>query len=245
LKNSYEKLFLAREFFDRFSPKYVSFADEIEQLGNLKEPLNMNHPILNNYLKNKIHIYVPRTILDFFIHFLNTNNLILIFDILNKFFERSSKSLYFEENLIILDLLSKVGTSETIEGVEKFVLLNLTGEEVEKINGKTSIYYNKIKKDQDIIVKRGRGRSEKSSLSKVIIPVPENYLEYMPLETPGLKLDRNNPPTIGCFTILNSHNKMNCADITTDGSIVACGFKDGSISVWVIDKDMKIDINGK
>lgn len=78
-----------------------------------------------------------------------------------------------------------------------------------------------------------------------MIPVPENYLEYMPLETPNLKLDKNNPPTIGCFTILNSHNKMNCSDITIDGSIVACGFKDGSISVWIIDKDMKIDINGR
>ncbi len=81
----------ARDFFEKFSGKYVSFSQELDQLNDLKEPLNMNHPISTNYLKNKIHIYVPRTIFDFFIHFLNTNNLILILDILNKFFERSSK----------------------------------------------------------------------------------------------------------------------------------------------------------
>ena len=138
-----------------------------------------------------------------------------------------------------------MGTIESVTGLDKFVLLNLSGEELDKINGKTSIYYNKIKKDQDILAKKGRGRGEKNSLSKVLIPVPENYLEYMPIETPNLKIDKANLPTIGCFTILNSHNKLNCADVTNDGGIIACGFKDGTITVWITDKDMKIDIDGK
>ncbi len=125
------------------------------------------------------------------------------------------------------------------------MLLNLTGEELEKINGKTTIYYSKLKKDQDLQLKtKGKGKGEKNSISKVIIPIPDSYIECMPLEIPNLKIDRNNLPTIGCFTILNSHNKMNCADISSDGSIVACGFKDGSIIVWINDKDMIIDING-
>jgi DNA repair exonuclease SbcCD ATPase subunit len=82
---------LAKEFFQNFSQKYTAFHEELEQLGNLKEPLNISSPIVSNYLRNKIHIYIPRTIFDFFFHFLNTNNLILIIDILNKYFERSSK----------------------------------------------------------------------------------------------------------------------------------------------------------
>jgi hypothetical protein len=141
--------------------------------------------------------------------------------------------------------LSKIGTTNTLQGVEKFVLLNLSGEEVEKINGRTSIHFHKIKKDQDFQIKRGRGRGERLTSSKVMIPVPDNYIEAMPLDAPNLKIDKNNQPTIGCFTILNSNNKMNCADITSDGAIVACGLKDGSINVWVIDKDLNIDINGK
>ncbi len=78
-----------------------------------------------------------------------------------------------------------------------------------------------------------------------MIPVPENYIEYMPLETQNIKIDKTNQPTIGCYTILNSHNKMNCADISADGSIIACGLKDGIINVWITDKDMNIEINGK
>jgi len=125
------------------------------------------------------------------------------------------------------------------------VLLNLTSEEIEKINGRTPIYYNKVKKDQDLLQKKGRGKLEKDMLSKVSIPIPENYLETLPIETPNLKIDRSTLPTIGCYTILNSHNKLNCADISQDGSVVACGFKDGSITLWVTDKEMVTEINGK
>lgn len=73
------------------SQKYPAFAEEINQLELIKEPFNPSMPIVSDYLKNKVHMYIPRTIFDFFIHFLNTNNLILILDILNKYFERSSK----------------------------------------------------------------------------------------------------------------------------------------------------------
>ena len=56
----------------------------------------------------------------------------------------------------------------------KFVLLNLTGDEMDKINSKTSIYCSKIKKDMDIQIKgKGRAKGEKLTLSKVMIPVPE------------------------------------------------------------------------
>lgn len=199
----------------------------------------MHTPIVSNYLSNKFHIYAPKTILDFFFHFLNTNNLILILKILDRFFERSSKNIFIK-----LAILSKVGTTDTIEGIEKFVLLNLSGEDLDRINGKTAIIHSKYRKDNEVQMKRGRGRGDKPGGSKVIIPLPENFLEYLPIETPNLKIDKSNLPTVGCFTILNTHNKLNCADITQDGSLIVCGFKDGTISVWVINSEMKVDING-
>ena len=70
-------------------------------------------------------------------------------------------------------------------------------------------------------------------------------MENIPLETNNLKIDKANLPTIGCFTILNTQNKMNCADMTNDGSIIAFGFKDGIVLVWILDNDIKLEINGK
>ena len=36
--------------------------------------------------------------------------------------------------------------------------------------------------------------------------------------------DKNNPPTIGCFTLLHSYNKVNCVDISKNGELIACGY---------------------
>jgi hypothetical protein len=133
--------------------------------------------------------------------------------------------------------------SKNSVAIDKFVLLNLSSEEVEKINSKTNIYYNKIKRDHEALNKnKSRGRGDKGSLSKVIIPTPEAYFDNLPLDTVNLRIDRN--PNIGCLTLLNTYNRMNCADVTLDGGIIACGFKDGSIMVWVIDKEVDIDITG-
>ena len=92
---------------------------------------------------------------------------------------------------------------------------------------------------------KSKGRTEKNTLGKYLIPIPESYYDNVPLEQVNLKIDKSANITIGCFTLLNTHNKMNCADMTCDGSILACGFKDGSIQVWIIDKDITIDVNGK
>ena len=133
----------------------------------LKEPLNKDDSLITNYLNNKVHIYIPKTFFDFFIHFLNTNNLILVLDIVNKYFERSSI-----KYVINLDLLSKVSCLQ--DESAKFVLLNLTGDEMDKINSKTSIYCSKVKKDMDLQIKgKSKSKGEKLTLSKVMIPIPE------------------------------------------------------------------------
>ena len=64
--------------------------------------------------------------------------------------------------------------SGTEDDAAKFVLLNLTGDEMDKINSKTSIYCSKIKKDMDLQIKgKGKAKGEKLTLSKVMIPIPE------------------------------------------------------------------------
>lgn len=92
---------------------------------------------------------------------------------------------------------------------------------------------------------KGKAKGEKNTLAKYLIPIPESYFDNLPIEQVNLKIEKNANITIGCFTLLNTHNKMNCADMTADGSILTCGFKDGSIQVWITDKDLVLDINGK
>ena len=224
----------AKIFFNNYKDKYPAFKNEIESLGTLKPPFNINLPVVSNYLLNKVHIFIPRTTFNFFIHFLNTNRLILVLDILNTYFERSN-------------ILSKVSQNNTEQDTNKIMLLNNDSEQIETINSRTPIYYNKVSKDTvDTISKsKGRGKGERSILSKIIIPFPEQLNDFVNADVPNLKLNKTNPPTIGCFTILNTNNKLNCADMTNDGGIIACGFKNGEIMIWVLDKNINIEISKK
>ena len=62
------------------------------------------------------------------------------------------------------------------------------------------------------------------------------------MDNNSLKINKKNPPTIGCFTLLNTNNKLNCIDMTNEGGIIACGFKNGEIIVWILDKNINIEI---
>ena len=153
----------------------------------------------------------------------------LVLKILNNYFEFSN-------------ILSKISQSE--EEKNKFLLLNNSSEDIQKINSTTEIYYNKINKDivDNLTKAKKGGRNYDSLLNKVIIPFPESANEFLNSESNCIKINKKNPPTIGCFTLLNTNNKLNCIDMTNEGGIIACGFKNGEIIVWVFDKNINIEI---
>ena len=219
----------AQKFLNDNKDKYIAFKDEIDKLSLLQYPLDINNPLVRNYISNKVHIFIPNETFNFFLHFLYTKRLILVIEILNKFFERSN-------------ILSKISQSE--EEKNKFLLLDNTSEDIQKINSRTEIYYNKINKDiiDNLAKAKKGGRNYDSLLSKIIIPFPENANEFLNAENNCLKINKNSPPTIGCFTLLNTNNKLNCIDMTNEGGIIACGFKNGEITVWVLDKRINIEI---
>ena len=217
----------ANKFLESNRQKYKAFDSEINQLALCKFPINPNNPLINQYMGNSVHIFIPDEIFNFFLHFLNTERLILVLEILNKHFKRSN-------------ILSKMSQSE--EEKNKFLLLN-NSEDIETINSKTQIYYNKVNKD--IIDNLSKGKSKRNYdylLNKIIIPFPETANEFINVEDNCLKINKTSPPTIGCFTLLNTNNKLNCIDMTNEGGIIACGFKSGEITVWVLDKNINIEI---
>ena len=218
----------AHAFLEKNRYKYKAFDDEINNLALCQHPIDPNNPLINRYMNNKVHVFIPNEIFNFFLHFLNTERLILVIEILNNYFERSN-------------ILSKMSQSD--EERNKFLLLSNPAEDIEKINCRTQIYYNKVNKD--LIDSLSKGKSKKnydSLLSKIIIPFPETANEFINVEDNCLKINKTTPPTIGCFTLLNTFNKLNCIDMTNEGGIIACGFKNGEITVWVLDKNINIEI---
>lgn len=212
-----------KPFFSYFKKNFLSFKSEIDELDLIKDPINKEMRVFQKYTQSKVHVYFPKIIYDVFIHFLNSNTLTSILLIINKYFEKSS-------------LLSKVKDNN-------YVLLNLTADEVDKINCRTQIYTNKIYNSEEIDLKIKKLKGDKAILAKYLIPIPQQYFYYQSLENSLLKIENNSPPTVGCFTILNSHNKLNACEFSSDGSIIALGMSGGSIQVFILDPSFPDDVN--
>ena len=80
----------AQKFLNDNKDKYIAFKDEIDKLSLLQYPLDINNSLVKDYFYNKVHIFIPNETFNFFLHFLYTKRLILVIEILNKYFERSN-----------------------------------------------------------------------------------------------------------------------------------------------------------
>lgn len=211
-----EKKDLAQDFLKAFSFKFQIHISEINELSLFKEYIKELLPeIVKKYENNKVHLYVPKIVYDIFIKFLNTEKLAIIFNIFNKRFE-------------ISHILSDTFGSKNI-------LIDLSSGDVEKINCYSEVYTNIIKSEYDLSQKLSKKDREDSVLfEKTCLPIPIQYYNYLPIDI-TLNIDEKNAPTIGCFTILNSHNKVYSSDFVDDLSMLAIGFKSGLIHLWYLD----------
>ncbi|WOK92596.1 transcription initiation factor TFIID subunit 5 isoform X4 [Canna indica] len=110
---------------------------------------------------------------------------------------------------------------------------------------KQSISIKKAKKDKIVGAVGKNGRSETSAASVAPRMKPELTLPVMPLEVEQAILDdlRNRVqlnslalPSINFYTVVNTHNSLNCLTISQNGSLVAGGFSDSSLKVWDMSK---------
>ncbi|KZV57940.1 protein with unknown function [Dorcoceras hygrometricum] len=107
--------------------------------------------------------------------------------------------------------------------------------------GKQSSTLKKLKKDKVGSATTKASRSESNAVSGAPHVKPELALPVIPPEVEHTILDdlRNRVqlsggalPSISFYTFINTHDGLNCASISNDGSLVAGGFSDSSLKVW-------------
>lgn len=107
--------------------------------------------------------------------------------------------------------------------------------------GKQGAAIKKVKKDKIAGATGKPSRPEATTASAAPRVKPELPLPVMPIEVEHSILEdlRNRVslssaalPSVSFYTFLNTHNGLNCASISHDGSLVAGGFSDSSLKVW-------------
>ncbi|XXG51885.1 hypothetical protein AAC387_Pa03g0350 [Persea americana] len=111
--------------------------------------------------------------------------------------------------------------------------------------GKQGNSIKKSKKEKIVGATGKSARSETNSISMALRVKPELTLPVMPIEVEHSILEdlRNRVqlsslalPSVSFYTFINTHNGLNCASISHDGSLVAGGFSDSSLKVWDMSK---------
>ncbi|XP_073122677.1 transcription initiation factor TFIID subunit 5 isoform X1 [Henckelia pumila] len=106
--------------------------------------------------------------------------------------------------------------------------------------GKQASTLKKLKKDKAGSATT-KARSESTAVSGAPHVKPELALPVIPPEVEHSILDdlRNRVqlsggalPSVSFYTFINTHDGLNCASISNDGSLVAGGFSDSSLKVW-------------
>ncbi|XP_051115271.1 transcription initiation factor TFIID subunit 5 isoform X2 [Andrographis paniculata] len=120
-------------------------------------------------------------------------------------------------------------------------------EEVEEVKkrsvdgGKQGGTLKKLKKDKVSGAAAKASRSESAVVSgaqrvkpELTMPVRPIELEHSILEDLRNRVQLNSTalPSISFYTFVNTHNSLNCASISHDGSMLAGGFSDSSLKVW-------------
>ncbi|XP_022889781.1 transcription initiation factor TFIID subunit 5-like isoform X5 [Olea europaea var. sylvestris] len=107
--------------------------------------------------------------------------------------------------------------------------------------GKGGSMQKKLKKDKVVATTGKASRSESSTTSGAPRVKPELTLPIIPTEVEHsiledlrnrVQLSSMTLPSISFYTFINTHNGLNCASISHDGSLVAGGFSDSSLKVW-------------
>lgn len=107
--------------------------------------------------------------------------------------------------------------------------------------GKQGAPLKKLKKDKVGIATGKSSRTESSTVTTAPRVKPELALPAIPVEVElsiledlrnRVQLSNASLPSVSFYTFVNTHNGLNCASISHDGSLVAGGFSDSSVKVW-------------
>ncbi|CAN4099862.1 unnamed protein product [Withania somnifera] len=132
-----------------------------------------------------------------------------------------------------------VADSEKLDGDPKEGEAEENKKSVE--GGKQGPPLKKLKKDKVGVATAKSSRTEGSTMITAPRVKPELALSAIPTEVElsiledlrnRVQLNNASLPSVSFYTFVNTHNGLNCASISHDGSLVAGGFSDSSLKVW-------------
>lgn len=217
----------AKNFFNKNKSDFHN--SELQILENICtiQHLNENNLVVG-YRSNKYNLNMGKYAFDLFINFLERNGMTEILVLVNQYL-----------NIKIHQGIKK---NEEIEGLTEKINKN--------INLETNLYNSHT---EDAILKDEQYRYD--HLESFILGLKNKMREkdhlpsfsFIKQEIENLKdlckrviLNENNLPSICCYTIMNTFEKLNCASISSDLKLLALGYSNSVLEIHSLDGNLKI-----
>ncbi|EMR08462.1 hypothetical protein PNEG_03290 [Pneumocystis murina B123] len=248
----------AKQFFNTYSSEHeVLHGHDIRQISSITLPEHIEeNELVKLYRQNKYRITMWRTAFDLMLHFLfenESNGGAIIMRLLNQHIE--TKIVTGRPDQFIN---SVVTNDEGISGYDVYHLDNFNKQPVKlgempldtdlknNIEIELASLDNEIEKTNEKCNKsfleefKNKKEISEDSPMKNSIPLPtfkgidvEKEIEVIKDLRKRLILGpQASLPSVCMYTFHNTHDSLNCADISENASLIACGFSESYIRVW-------------
>ncbi|KAG5859084.1 WD40 associated region in TFIID subunit NTD2 domain-containing protein [Encephalitozoon hellem] len=221
----------AKEFFEKYRNDHYNKSEEIKQFESI---YTIQHIHENNFAytfkSSKYHLSMGRYAFDLLINFLEERNLTYILKILNQH----------------LDIKVYVGpkSEDRPQGIETSVVdaeIDLTTFLVSRecedaILGDEQYRYDHLE-TYVLQLKKQREMKPKDSPYKPNASQINAEIEKLKDLCKRVAVNKNNLPSICCYTIHNTYEGLTAAEISNDLKLMACGFKDSYIEIYSLTND--------
>lgn len=216
----------AKSFFARYRDDHYGKSEEMKQFESVYTTQHIHENNFAYTFKNsKYHLSMGRYAFDLLINFLEERNLTYILKILNQH----------------LDIKVYVGpkNEDKPQGIETGVTdvevdLNtfLVSKECEDaILGDEQYKYDHLE-TYVLQLKKQREMKQRDSFHKPNASQINAEIEKLKDLCKRVSVNKNNLPSICCYTVHNSYEGLTAVEISSDSRLMACGFKDSYIEMY-------------
>lgn len=247
---SQDKYAEAKAFFNSYKDEFNDKVEELRLFEGINAPQHIyENSIVVGFRTNKYYLVMGRYAYDLLINFLEENNLIYILKTINQYIEIKAQSGPKQED-------QKMGIDAYCENNP--LDLNTTLVSIEAEESILSSEQYKYDHLETYVLQLKKQRETKKIESK-IKPSPSQInaqIEKLKDLCKRVSLNKNYLPSICCYTVQNTYEKLTCSEISSDSTLLACGYEDSYIDIHSLTKTplkklknsselSKIDIKGK
>lgn len=240
----------AKKFFNSYKEDFPEKFEELKVFATVNMPQHLHeNALVFGFRTNKYFIVMGRYAYDLLINFLEENNLIYILKIMNQYMEIKAQS-------GVKSGEQKTGIDAYVENHPLDLNTSLVSVECEEsVLASEQYRYDHL---ETYVLQLKKQRESKKVDSK-IKPSPSQInaqIEKLKDLCKRVSLNKNYLPSICCYTVQNTYEGMSCSELSSDSTLLACGYADSYIDIYSLTKTplkrlkntselSKIDIKGK